>query len=490
MGTDQFHFKETTISDVHEAFLSGDLTARKLVEYYLQRIDACNRKGPNLKAIICINPKAIEIAAALDDQLTESGFAGPLHGIPVILKDNVNTTDMPTTAGSLCLEGYIPSYDAFIARKLRLAGAILIAKANLHEFAVWGETISSLLGQTLNPYDLTRTPGGSSEGTDAGLAANFGILGIGTDTVNSIRSPASANSIVGIRPTHGLISRAGIIPYSLNQDTVGPMARTLTDAVKMMNIMVGYDPDDPSTAWNIGRVEKDYTHYLNKKGLRGKIIGVLRSFFGEEPIHREVNEIMGKAINDIKSMGATIVDLKTSDLDSEKITSEISVHLYDLKQDLNSYLSDPTNDTPIKSLSEIIESGKFSPSIERNIKYADILSTGDTEYCRRLMKRMHLQQQVMQLMAVNGLDALVFPHQKRLVVPVGENQVERNGSLGSVTGFPSIVVPGGFSKPTATAKIGIPVGIEFLGRPWSEGTIIEIAYSYEQGTHHRKPTFL
>jgi Asp-tRNA(Asn)/Glu-tRNA(Gln) amidotransferase A subunit family amidase len=427
----------------------------------------------------------MKVAAALDAKLKKSGLAGPLHGIPVILKDNVNTMDMPTTAGSLLLKEYVPPYDAFITKVLRNAGAIIIAKANLHEFAVWGETISSILGQTLNPYDLTRTPGGSSGGTGAGLAADFGILGVGTDTVNSIRSPASANSIVAIRPTLGLVSRAGIIPYSLTQDTAGPMARTLTDTVKMLNVIAGHDPNDPSTAWNIDRVEKDYTKHLKKRGLRGKRIGVLRSFFGKEPIHQEVNEIADKAINDMKSMGAILIELQTPDLDSEKITSEISVHLYDLKHDLNSYLSDPKNNAPVNSLAEIIQSGKFSPSIEKNIKDAETLSISDPEYCRRLMKRLDLQQRVMQLMAVDKLDALVFPHQKRLVVPVGETQVERNGSLGSVTGFPSIIVPGGFSKPTATAKIGIPVGIEFLGRPWSEGTIIEIAYSYEQGTQHR-----
>ncbi|HVO67249.1 MAG TPA: amidase family protein [Syntrophales bacterium] len=486
MGVDKFHIEETTIADVHKSFLSGQLTARQLVRYYQKRIDTYNQSGPRLNAIIYVNPEAMEVAAVLDAKLKKSGLAGPLHGIPVILKDNVNTMDMPTTAGSLLLKEYVPPYDAFITKRLRNAGAILIAKANLHEFAVWGETISSILGQTLNPYDLTRTPGGSSGGTGAGLAANFGILGVGTDTVNSIRSPASANSIAAIRPTLGLISRAGIIPYSLTQDTAGPMARTLTDTVKMLNVIAGYDPDDPSTAWNIDRVEKDYTKHLKKNGLRGKVIGILRSLFGKDPIHQEVNEIADKAINDMKSLGAILVELQTPDLDPDKITSEISVHLYDLKHDLNGYLSDPKNKAPVKSLGEIISSGKYSPSIEKNIKEAGALSTDDPEYCQRLMKRSDLQRRVMQLMAEHKLDALVFPHQKRLVVPVGDTQVERNGSLGSVTGFPSIIVPGGFSKPTATAKIGIPVGIEFLGRPWSEGTIIEIAYSYEQATRHRR----
>ena len=212
MGTDKFHLEEITIADVHKAFLSGRLTARQLVERYLERIDAYNQNGPRLNAIIRINPKSMKEAAVLDAKLKKSGLVGPLHGIPVILKDNVNTLDMPTTAGSLLLKDYVPPYDAFLIKRLRSTGAILIAKANLHEFAVWGETISSILGQTLNPYDLTRTPGGSSGGTGAALAADFGILGVGTDTVNSIRSPASANSISAIRPTLGRVSRAGIIP--------------------------------------------------------------------------------------------------------------------------------------------------------------------------------------------------------------------------------------------------------------------------------------
>ncbi|MDD5168602.1 MAG: amidase family protein [Syntrophales bacterium] len=483
----KFKLEEATISDVHKAFKSGQLTAKQLVEMYLKRIDAYDKNGPKLNAVIYINPKAVEEAAALDAKFKKSGFVGPLHGIPVLLKDNVNTKDMPTTAGSKSLEGYIPPADATIAKKLRDAGAIIIAKVNLHEFAVWGESISSILGQTLNPYDLTRTPGGSSGGTGAGLAANYGLLGIGTDTVNSIRSPSSANSIVGIRPTLGLVSRAGIVPYSFTQDAAGPMARTVTDAAKMLNVLTGYDPGDPATAWNIGNTEKDYARYLKAKGLKGKRIGVLRSFFGKQPIHQEVNEVTDKAIKDMARSGAVIVELDTPDIDSGKIAGEISVHLYDLKRDLNSYLSDPKANTPVKSLSEIIASGKYSPSIEKNIKEAEGLSTTSPEYYERLYKRSLLQERVMKLMADNRLDAIVFPHQKRPVVPVGEIQVERNGSLGSVTGFPSIVVPGGFTKPSPTAKIGVPVGIEFLSRPWKEGLLIEIGYSYEQGTKNRRP---
>ena len=482
----KFKAEEATISDVHKAFKAKQLTAKKLVEMYLKRIEAYDQKGPKLNAVILVNPKALDQAAALDAKFKKSGFVGPLHGIPVLLKDNVNTDDMATTAGSKSLEGYVPPANATITKKLKDAGAIIIAKVNLHEFAVWGESVSSMLGQTLNPYDLTRTPGGSSGGTGAGLAANYAILGIGTDTVNSIRSPSSANSIVGIRPTLGLVSRAGVVPYSFTQDVAGPMARTVTDAAMMLNVLVGYDPGDPATAWSIGKAEKDYTKYLKAKGLKGKRIGVLRSFFGTQPIHREVNEVTNNAIKDLVRMGAVMIELDTPDIDSGKIASEISVHLYDLKRDLNSYLSDPKANTPVKSLAEVIASGKYSPSIEKNIKEAEGLSTTSPQYYERLYKRSLLQERVMKLMADNKLDAIVFPHQKRPVVPVGEIQVERNGSLGSVTGFPSIVVPGGFTKPTASAPIGVPVGIEILSRPWSEGLLIEIGYAYERGTKNRK----
>src|SRR5277367_2529692 len=438
-----FRLDEATISDVHAAYKSGALTSVRLVQAYLERIRACDQAGPKLNVVIFLNPRALEEAAALDEHFRRTGkFVGPLHGIPVLLKDNVNTKDMPTTGGSLSLAGYTPATDAAIALKLRSAGAIILAKVNLHEFAIWGETVSSIRGQTLNPYDLTRTPGGSSGGTGAGVAANFAIAGIGTDTINSIRSPASANNIVGIRPTLGLVSRAGIIPYSFTQDAAGPLARSVTDAVKMLNVLVGYDPNDPATAWSVGNTEQDYTIFLKADGLQGKRIGVLRSFFGTAPINDEVNRIANQAIADLKKSGATIVELNTPDLDSGKVSSDISVHLYEFKPAINAYLV--SGSAPVRSLEEIIASGKFHPNIGDNIKKAQSLEMDDG-YRLRLQKRSELQQRVMQIMADNRLDAMVFPHQKRLVVPIGETQVERNGALGSVTGFPCMFVPGGFS---------------------------------------------
>lgn len=283
-----FHLEEASISDLQSAYRSGATTATRVVQAYLARIQAYDQAGPKLNVIISLNPKALDEAAALDEHLRKRAkFVGPLHGIPVLLKDNVNTRDMPTTGGSLSLANYTPATDAAITQKLRSAGAIILAKVNLHEFAIWGETVSSIGGQTLNPYDLTRTPGGSSGGTGAGVSANFAVAGIGTDTVNSIRSPASANCLVGIRPTLGLVSRAGVIPYSFTQDAAGPLARTVTDAAKMLNVLVGYDANDPATAWSVGHIEEDYSKFLKADGVKGKRIGVLRSFFGAAPSMRK-----------------------------------------------------------------------------------------------------------------------------------------------------------------------------------------------------------
>jgi amidase len=481
----QTRIEEATIADVQAAYKSGATTATRVVQAYLDRIQAYDQAGPKLNVVIFLNPKALDEAAALDEHLRKTGkFVAPLHGVPVLLKDNINTKDMPTTGGSISLAGYTPATDAMITRKLHAAGAIVLAKVNLHEFAVWGETVSSIRGQTLNPYDLTRTPGGSSGGTGAGLAANFALAGIGTDTVNSIRSPASANCLVGLRPTLGLVSRAGVIPYSSTQDAAGPLARTVTDAAKMLNVLAGYDPDDPATAWGVGNIEDDYTIYLRTGGAAGKRIGVLRSFFGNAPIHEEVNAIADKAVADLQRIGATVIELNTPDLDSAKISSDVSVHLYELKPELNRYLA--SGNAPVKSLEEIILSGNIHPNIGDNIKKAQSLELDDG-YRQRLQMRSGLQLRIMKIMADNRLDAIVFPHQRRLVVPIGETQLDRDGALGSVTGFPSIVVPGGFSAPTPTAALGVPVGIEFLGRPWSEKLLIEIAYGYEQATKHRRP---
>jgi amidase len=480
-----FQLLEATISSVHVAMERGELTCQKLIEMYIDRIEQYDKKGPRLNSIISVNPKSLELAQELDKRFKKEGFTGKLHGIPVLLKDNVNTRDMPTTAGSKSLEDYIPKSDSVLVKKLKEAGAIILAKTNLHEFAIWGETNSSILGQTLNPYDLTRTPGGSSGGTGAAIAANFGIIGIGTDTINSVRSPASACGLVGFRPSLGLISREGIIPYSSTQDTAGLIMRTVEDTAKVLDVLAGYDAKDPLTAWSKDRIPKSYASNLNRDGLRGKRIGVLKSFFGKDEAHKEVNEIIKNCIEIMEKFGAIIVPVEEN-LDSDRIVSEISVHMYEFKTDLDNYLNSLGNLAEVHSLSDIIASGKYHEGIEENIKKARALDIECMEYKKRIIKRIWLRNFVMNILAEYILDTIVYPHQMRLVVKIGENQIERNGVLGSVTGFPSCVLPAGYTRPTDTAPIGVPVGMEMLCKEWDELMLFELAYSFEQVTGFRK----
>ncbi len=450
---------------------------------YLLRIEAYDKKGPALNAVISINPEVKRLAAELDAKFAASGFTGPLHGIPVLLKDNVETSNMPTTAGSRSLEGFIAPDDAFLVKRLREAGALIIAKVNLTEFAATGITRSSILGQTLNPYDLTRTPGGSSGGTGAGLAANFGVVGIGTDTVNSIRSPSSANSLVGIRPTLGLVSRAGVVPYSHTQDMAGPLARTVADAAEVLQAIAGYDPEDPTTAWSVGKTPR-FSSFLDSNGVKSARLGVLTSFFGTAPEHEEVNAVMEKALQALRDAGAHLVALEDN-IDADELIRDVSVGLYELNPDLSAYLA--KRQAPAKSLGEILASGKYEPVLKDTYERALTFDTQSTEYRNRLIEREALRDRLVAILATHRLDAIVYPHQKRLVVPIGEDQVDRNGVLASVTGFPAITVPAGFSPPTDSAPIGVPVGIEFLGRPWSEGDLLRIAYAFEQATRYRRP---
>ncbi|MEG1641534.1 MAG: amidase family protein [Synergistaceae bacterium] len=477
---------EMTINAVHEAIKKKELTCKELVQFYLDRIEKYDKQGPCLNAVIYINPKALEEAEKLDELYEKTGqLTGPLHGIPVLLKDNFDTDDMPTTAGSASLEGFIPQEDAFVTHKLRNAGAIILAKTNLHEFAIWGETISSALGQTLNPYDLTRTPGGSSGGTGAGIAANFGIIGLGTDTINSIRSPSSANSLVGIRPTIGLVSRSGIVPYSFTQDTGGPICRTVEDAVRTLDVIAGYDKKDDETAWGLGKAPYSYTEYLNADGLKGKRIGVLEGFVGKEEFNQEVNKPFRKCVEILGANGAEVITIN-DEIDSGWLTANVSVHLDDLKDHLNIYLNALPDYAPVHSVEEVMASGKYHPGIKDNMEKAMKLSVGTPEYNKKLVLRAQTQTKVMKLMADYELDAIVYPHQQQLVCKVGGAQQQRNGVLCSVTGFPSIAVPGGFSTPSEEAPIGVPVGMEIIGRPWSEPTLIEIAYAFEQISKLRK----
>jgi amidase len=485
-----FAVEEATIAGIQQALQARTATCRQIVQAYLDRIAAYDHKGPALNSILTPNPKALAEADRLDAERAAGAAMGPLHCAPLVLKDNYNTADLPTTGGSASLAGMQPLADAFVVTKLRKAGAIILGKSNMHEFALSGTTASSLGGQTLDPYDLTRTPGGSSGGTGAAVAANLALAGTGSDTVNSIRSPASANDLVGIRPTKGLLSRAGIMPVSETQDAIGPITRTVADAARLLEVMAGYDQNDPSTAWSVGNTPTSYVQFLKPDGLRGARIGLLKTMFGNGPEHQEVNSVMAAAVAAFRRAGAEVVEIDAPALDATKLNADNDVQKYEFKTLINAYLSAIPN-APAKSLAEIIASGKFhKPSLEKFLTSAEGFANGmeESDYKERLLRNQRTRQVLISVFAEHKLDALVYPLQKRLVVPLSElNQADRNGILASVTGFPAITVPGGFSLPTATAPLGVPVGMDILGRPWSEGRLIELAYGYEQAVHARKP---
>src|SRR3984885_7341456 len=320
-----FQVMETSINDIHTAMRAGTLTCHALVDEYLNRIRGFDQQGPRINSMLYVNPLALQQADAMDLEFKRTGKLKPLGCIPIVLKDNFDTFDMPTTAGALTLKGAQPDKDAFAVKRLRESGALILGKANLQEFASGGISVSSLGGQVKNPYDLTRTPGGSSGGTGAAVAANFAVAGTGSDTGGSIRSPSSANSVVGIRPTRGLISRDGIVPVSFSQDTIGPMTRNVADTARILDAMVGYDPNDAVTALSVGNIPKTYTAFL-QNGLKGARLGVLTNLFGSGPEYEEVNKVMAKAIDALKAQGAVIVRLDDPALDTKTLTANFRLN--------------------------------------------------------------------------------------------------------------------------------------------------------------------
>jgi Asp-tRNA(Asn)/Glu-tRNA(Gln) amidotransferase A subunit family amidase len=359
----------------------------------------------------------------------------------------------------------------------------------MQELALGGVSISSLGGQVKNPYDLLLTPGGSSGGTAVALAANFATVGTGSDTVNSVRSPASANNLVGIRPTHGLISRDGILPVSFTMDDAGPLTRSVSDGARMLDAMAGYDPADPLTALADGHIPKTYTAFLNGKALRGARIGVLQTMFGNKPEHQEVNRAMQGAIEVLKKQGAIIVPVSDPEMDSDKLNANLDVQKYEYKSVMNSYLKRTGATAPAHNLDEMIASGKPHLALQKFLLSAQSYENGlgEADYKDRMVKMDALKIRLANMIASNQLDAIVYPHQKRLPVPIGElNQSDRNGILTALTGFPSISVPAGFSAPTADAPVGVPVGMEVIGLPWTEPKLISYAYAFEQAAKVRK----
>ncbi|MDR3467404.1 MAG: amidase family protein [Xanthobacteraceae bacterium] len=482
-----FDFEQATIPEVQRALRAHRLTCRALVQACLDRIDAYDQRGPKLNAILTLNPRALDEADRRDDALRKRGAAGPLHCVPIVLKDNYDTADLPTTGGSRSLAGSRPGKDAFVVARLRAAGALVLAKTNMHEFALSGTTMSSLGGQTLNPYDLTRTPGGSSGGTGAALAAGFALAGTGSDTVNSIRSPASANALVGIRPTHGLVSLTGIMPVSSTQDAIGPLARHVVDVAAMLQVMAAADPADPQT---LHHPHGDYRAALDAGALKGRRIGVLRTLFGTRPEHAEVDAVMQRALAALGEAGAVLVDIDAPDLNAVKLIADNDVQKYEFRAVMDRYLATVAN-APLRTVDAIVASGNYDhPTLENFLKSATAFRDGlaEPDYRLRLERNVATRALLTKVMDDNRVEALVYPLQRRLVVPVTElNQADRNGILASVTGFPAITVPAGFSAPTPTAPLGVPVGMDILGRPWSEARLLAFAYAFEQATKVRQP---
>jgi len=482
-----FHLQEATIESVHQAFAAGRLTCVQLTQVYLDRIEAYNLKGPTLRAVLTVNPRVMETAAEMDRAYAANrSGVGPLHCIPILLKDNFNTADMPTTAGNVSMKTSRPKTDAFTVGKIRQAGALILGKANLQEFARGGVSISSLGGQVLNPYDLTRTPGGSSGGTGSAVAANLALIGTGSDTGQSIRSPSSANSLVGIRPTRGLVSRSGLIPNSQTQDEVGPLARTVRDAALLLDVMAGYDPADPITAFGKGRQPRSYTELLTGDALKGARIGVLTNLFGREERHREVNAAMQSMIVKMRELGATAVELPLPEYDA--LAGQVTTADYEARTVMDRYFATLPTDAPIKTFAQLVaaKTSAVQATLEQEIAVVDGMNS--QAYKDRMLNRDRLRLAVAKFIADNNLDAVLYPHQRILVVPTGsQDQFERNGTLSNSTGFPAVTFAAGFSAPTGSAPLGVPVGAELLGPDYSEAKLLSFAYAYEQAAHVRKP---
>ena len=472
---------EKSIGELQSAMAAGQTSSAGLVRFYLDRIAAYDQAGPRLNAVLSINTRAVADARALDAERRTRGPRGPLHGVPVLLKDNYDTKDMPTTGGSLALLGNMPREDAFQVRKLRQAGAVILGKVNLHELALGLTTVSSFGGQTLDPYDPMRAPGGSSGGSGVAAAANFAVFSMGTDTSGSIRIPSSHNALVGLRPSAGLSSRAGIIPFGHTQDTGGPMARTVEDVAVVLDATVGYDPADPVTASSTGKIPATYTASLKRDALKGARIGVLNEFFGSAPEDLDVGSIVHRAVDEMGIQGATAVDVAVPNLAARLTASNL------LSQELKFYLGDYLKGSPgasVTSVEELLASGLHSSSLQgildiANAQPADYLTSDD--YKNRLAARAALGQAILAVMDDNRLDVIVYPTARRIAPQVGGNQIGSNAGLSAQTGFPALTVPAGYTPS------GFPVGVEMLGRPFAEPTLLALAFAYEQATHWRRP---
>ena len=476
-----FDVFEMSILDLQAAQTAGRVTSRGLVDSYLARIAAYDQVGPKLNAIVVLNPHAREDADALDKERASRGPRGPLHGIPVLIKDNYDTKDMATSGGTLGLATMQPAADAFMVKKLRDAGAVILGKTTMHELAAGITTISSLTDQTRNPYDLMRTPGGSSGGTGAAVGASFAAAGMGSDTCGSIRIPSSNQSLVGLRGTQGLSSRTGIIPLSSTQDIGGPLARTVTDLAIMLDATVGADKSDPVTTDSAGHIPKSYRDSLKADGLKGARIGVLKTLWGNAPEDQEVGNVLRRALDEMKKQGAEVVDVAVPGFDD--LIRDSSVIADEFKFDLAAYLANEPN-APVKSLGEILDKGLHHAQLDQTFRLRNAPEKKETEHYRQaFIKRRALKAAVMATLEEQRITALAYPTLTRKPALIGEAQGGSNCQLSATTGLPAISMPGGFTND------GLPVGFEMLGAAWSEGDLLKLAYAWEQAVKTRRPPF-
>ena len=490
-----FDLEELTISELRDGMKSGKFTSRSLVRKYLERMDNIDKSGPTINSIIEINPDALSIAESMDRERKEKGTRGPLHGIPILIKDNIGTADrMMTTAGSLALLGSRPAQDAFVAKRLREAGAVILGKTNLSEWANFRSTHSTSGwsargGQTRNPYALDRNACGSSSGSGAAPAANLCAAAVGTETDGSVVCPSSANSLVGIKPTVGLVSRSGIIPIAHSQDTAGPMARTVADAAILLGALTGVDPRDGATRASQPNSLADYTRFLDKDGLRGARLGVARKYFG---FNDRVDKLMAEQLDALKKLGAVIVDPADIPTSGKFDDSELEVLLFEFKADLNKYLAELGSRAPVHSLKEIIEFNERNKDKEMPYFGQELFIKAQAkgpltskDYLRALRKN-HL------LSRAQGIDFIMKKHRlDALIAPTGgpawptdwingDHFTGGYSSASAVAGYPHITVPAGY-------VFGLPVGISFFGRAWSEPKLIKFAYAFESATNARRP---